>query len=94
MGGFGTFVEECESERSCISSHSTVHSATCSNSGAIDATNCETHAVVEESTPKTKKGVRTLVQSKERYKRLLLKAENILCESLMRLRNALDDDAD
>lgn len=95
VDGFGTFVEKCESQRSFISCESAAHNGTLCDSRVEDAANCETHAVVEKSTLKSKKGERIPVESRKRYRQLLpIAVENVLCESLLCLKNALDDDAD
>lgn len=94
VDGFADFVEECRSQRTCISCKRAWHSAALCNSGVEDVTNCEKHAVVQNSTPKSKKGGRIPVESRKSYKRLLpIAVDNVLCESLMCLGNALDDES-
>lgn len=92
---FGTFVKECKNQKSCQSRKSVRHRATLCNLEVENAANCETHAKVEKHAPKSKKSGRIPVKSRKKYKRLLsIAVENVLYESLMCLRNALDDDAD
>lgn len=61
MEGFGTFVDECKSQRSCILLESAEHSATLCNSAVEDVASCETRAIVEKPISKLKKGGRVPV---------------------------------
>lgn len=78
-----------------MSFESAGHSATLCNSRVEEAASYETHAVVEKPTPKSLKVGKISAESREKYN-LFLPAVvvNVLCKSLMCLRNAQDDDAD